>query len=180
MSATAPASGTAPTIDHNLYSRQLAVFGAESMGKLVTLDVLIVGMKGLGVETAKNLILAGPKSVTIFDPSPVTMADTGTNFYLKPEHVGAAGVTRAKACLESLSELNPYVSVSAVDAAEASFDAATGTWSLPESVLGRFDVVVCCSSDLWPRKEQCRVNAFCRSRAHAQGGPIGFISSGEY
>jgi hypothetical protein len=49
MSATAPASGTAPTIDHNLYSRQLAVFG-EAMGKLVQLDVLIIGMRGLGVE----------------------------------------------------------------------------------------------------------------------------------
>ena len=39
----------APAIDHNLYSRQLAVFG-EAMGKLVQLDVLIIGMKGLGIE----------------------------------------------------------------------------------------------------------------------------------
>jgi len=30
------------------------------MGKLAQMRVLIVGMRGLGVETAKNLILAGP------------------------------------------------------------------------------------------------------------------------
>lgn len=33
----------------------------ETMGKLVQMKVLIIGMKGIGVETAKNLILAGPK-----------------------------------------------------------------------------------------------------------------------
>ena len=41
-------------------SRQPGTFGAEMMGKLVEMKVLIVGMRGLGVETAKNLILAGP------------------------------------------------------------------------------------------------------------------------
>ena len=38
------------------------------MGTLMKMNVLIVGCQGLGVETAKNLILAGPKSVTIYDP----------------------------------------------------------------------------------------------------------------
>jgi ubiquitin-activating enzyme E1 len=32
------------------------------------MNVVIVGMRGLGVEIAKNLILAGPKSVQIYDP----------------------------------------------------------------------------------------------------------------
>ncbi len=56
-------------IDTNLYSRQIGTFGMETMSKLVQLKVLIVGLRGLGVETAKNLILAGPKSVTLYDPS---------------------------------------------------------------------------------------------------------------
>ncbi len=47
-------------IDTNLYSRQIGTFGLETMGKLVKMKVLIVGMRGLGVEIAKNLILAGP------------------------------------------------------------------------------------------------------------------------
>jgi ubiquitin-activating enzyme E1 len=50
-------------IDTNLYSRQIGTFGLETMGKLIQMNVVIVGMRGLGVEIAKNLILAGPKSV---------------------------------------------------------------------------------------------------------------------
>jgi ubiquitin-activating enzyme E1 len=60
-------------IDTNLYSRQIGTFGLETMGKLIKLKVLIVGMRGLGVECAKNLILAGPASVDIYDPTTVTI-----------------------------------------------------------------------------------------------------------
>ena len=63
----------------NLYSRQVGVFGLEAMGKLITLDVLVIGLRGVGVEAAKNLILAGPRSVTLFDPEPATIADCGSN-----------------------------------------------------------------------------------------------------
>jgi len=58
-------------IDTNLYSRQIGTFGMETMGKLIKMNVLIVGCRGLGVETAKNLILAGPASVSIYDPTQV-------------------------------------------------------------------------------------------------------------
>ena len=56
-------------IDLNLYSRQIGTFGIEAMGKLIKLNVLIIGLRGTGVETAKNLILAGHKSVTLYDPN---------------------------------------------------------------------------------------------------------------
>ena len=52
------------------------------------MKVLIVGLRGVGVETAKNLILAGPNTVTLFDPTPVAIEDLSANFYLKEEHVG--------------------------------------------------------------------------------------------
>lgn len=59
---------------------------------MATSNVLIVGMKGLGVEigklyllhyasahhSAKNVALAGVKSVTVYDPAPVEVADLGT------------------------------------------------------------------------------------------------------
>lgn len=54
-------------IDLQLYSRQIGTFGLETMAKLIELRVLIVGMRGLGVETAKNIILAGPKRVDLWD-----------------------------------------------------------------------------------------------------------------
>jgi ubiquitin-activating enzyme E1 len=54
----------------------------EAMGKLMQLKVLIIGQRGLGVETAKNVILAGPKSVTLYDPTTVAINDLSSNFYL--------------------------------------------------------------------------------------------------
>ena len=44
---------------NSLYSRQLYVMGHAAMKKMATSDVLIVGLSGLGVEAAKNVILAG-------------------------------------------------------------------------------------------------------------------------
>lgn len=35
------------TYNENLYSRQLGVFGAEAMGKLVKLRVFVQGLKGV-------------------------------------------------------------------------------------------------------------------------------------
>lgn len=49
-----------PKIDMDLYSRQIGTFGVETMGKLIKMKVCIMGIRGLGVEIAKNLILAGP------------------------------------------------------------------------------------------------------------------------
>ena len=85
----------------------------ETMGKLIKINVLLVGCRGLGVETAKNLILAGPASVSIYDPTIVSWGDLSSNFYCKEQDVGKT--TRAKACIEKLRELNPYVKVEALE-----------------------------------------------------------------
>ena len=37
-------------IDEDLHSRQLAVYGKESMSRMANANVLILGVKGLGVE----------------------------------------------------------------------------------------------------------------------------------
>jgi molybdopterin/thiamine biosynthesis adenylyltransferase len=55
------------------------------------------------------LILAGPKQVTIYDPSTVAVEDVGRNFYCRAEHVGK--VSRAEASLSQLKDLNPGVNV---------------------------------------------------------------------
>ena len=44
--------------DTNLYSRQIRTFGIDTMLKLKNLKVLILGMRGLGIEIAKNIILS--------------------------------------------------------------------------------------------------------------------------
>ncbi|KAH0786912.1 ubiquitin-activating emzyme E1 [Histomonas meleagridis] len=67
-------------------------------------------MGGLGVEIAKNVILAGVKSVTVNDTKGVEMIDLGSQFYLKESDIGK---NRAECSLPQLIELNPYVSVAA-------------------------------------------------------------------
>jgi ubiquitin-activating enzyme E1 len=94
----------------NLYSRQIGTFGMETMSKLIQMKVAIVGLRGLGVEVAKNLILAGPKSVELYDPEITKISDLGANFYCEEKHVGK--VSRAEACLKKLQELNTNVKVS--------------------------------------------------------------------
>ena len=96
-------------INTDLYSRQIGAFGMETMRKLVQLKVLIIGMRGLGVEIAKNIILSGPKSVTIFDQCFPSINDLSSNFYITEEDVGKK--CRDVACLDKLKGLNPYVTV---------------------------------------------------------------------
>ena len=50
-------------IDESLYSRQLYVLGHLAMSRMVQSSVLLVGVGGLGIEVAKNLVLGGIKAV---------------------------------------------------------------------------------------------------------------------
>jgi len=67
-------------------------------------------MKGVGVELAKNTILAGPKSVHLCDTHLCSVKDIGSNYYITPNDVGNK-TSRAEASMPKLRELNPYVSV---------------------------------------------------------------------
>ena len=140
-------------IDTNLYSRQIGTFGLETMGKLIKMKVLIVGMRGLGVEIAKNLTLAGPKSVTIYDPTQVSVADQGSNFYISAEHVG--NTTRGEASITQLQELNPHVQVRAIS--EFSNENVTDYH------------VICITENFWGQARLAEVNQIARTNS------IGFI-----
>ena len=95
-------------IDESLYSRQLYVLGHEAMKRMGSSNVLVVGLKGLGAEIAKNIALAGVKSLTIYDPEPAEVADLSAQFFLRPEDVGKS---RAEATLPRVAELNSYTPV---------------------------------------------------------------------
>lgn len=99
--AEANGSASSHGVDTNLYSRQIGTFGIETMGKLIQMRVLLQGMRGTGVEIAKNLVLAGPKAVVVHDPAVCTTRDMGSNYYITDEDV-AAGRTRAEACVAKL------------------------------------------------------------------------------
>lgn len=95
-------------IDESLYSRQLYVLGHEAMKRMGASNILIVGQKGLGVEIAKNIALAGVKSLTLYDPAPVAIADLSSNFFLRLEDVGKP---RAEVTAPRVAELNAYTPV---------------------------------------------------------------------
>jgi len=116
-----------PSVDQNLYSRQLYVLGEDAMKKITSTSVMISGMGGVGVEIAKNIILAGIKNVTIHDTRNVAMGDIAAQFYLNEELIGK---NRALACFEQLSGLNSYVSVS------------TNTQELTNENISRFNCLV--------------------------------------
>ncbi|XP_024126269.1 ubiquitin-like modifier-activating enzyme 1 [Oryzias melastigma] len=133
-------------IDEGFYSRQLYVLGHEAMRRMGTASVLIAGMKGLGVEIAKNVILSGVKSVTVQDGDPAVWSDLSSQFYLGESHLGQ---NRATCSLQQLSSLNPHVRVSA------------HTRPLDEDLLLQFQIVVLTDS---PLDDQKRFGQLCHSQ----------------
>jgi ubiquitin-activating enzyme E1 len=140
-------------INDDLYSRQIGTFGMETMRKLVQLKVLIIGMRGLGVEIAKNIILSGPKSVTIYDEFYPTINDLSSNFYISEDDVGKR--SRDQACLDKLKGLNPYVTVELLR-----FPPTNDFMSLFQKTLLNYNVVV--YTELFNTNFLINVNKFCR------------------
>ncbi|NWI12234.1 UBA1 enzyme, partial [Crypturellus soui] len=68
-------NGGEADIDEGLYSRQLYVLGQRSMRRMAAAAVLVSGLRGLGLEVAKNLVLGGVKAVTLHDPQPAQWGD---------------------------------------------------------------------------------------------------------
>ncbi|OIR58837.1 MAG: ubiquitin activating enzyme E1 [Amphiamblys sp. WSBS2006] len=102
---------TEKDIDYGLYSRQFYVLGKEAMKRMSSAAILVVGMRGSGLETAKNVVLSGVKSVSVHDPEVCAFGDLSGNFYVGEDDI-AAGRQRDEVCVQMLSKLNGHVSVS--------------------------------------------------------------------
>lgn len=140
-----------PEIDESLYSRQLYVLGKEAMLKMQNANVLVIGLKGLGVEIAKNVALAGVKSLALYDPLPVELKDLSSQFFLSEQDVGRS---TAEATIEKLLELNLYVPLSIVP-------------DLLELTLSQFKCIVATNLSI---EQQCAINDLTHEKN------IGFIS----
>ena len=114
-----------PTSKEKKYDRQLRLWAASGQAALEEAHLLLInsGSGTVGVETLKNLVLpgqalrtgcrravlivlAGIGNFTIADPSTVTEADLGVNFFLEDTSLGKY---RAEQCCNYLKELNPDV-----------------------------------------------------------------------
>jgi ubiquitin-activating enzyme E1 len=67
----------------------LIISGAETTAKLTKLRVIVVGLRGVGVETAKNLALQGVGAITLVDSAPLTPQDLGVNFFILESDIGS-------------------------------------------------------------------------------------------
>lgn len=133
-------------IDESLYSRQLYVLGHEAMKRMGSSNVLIAGLRGLGVEIAKNIALAGVKSLTLYDPKPARIADLSSQFFLRPDDIGQP---RAAVTVPRVSELNPYTPVQEFEGQDLISDL---------SQLKRFQVVVLTDT---PLNDQITISDYC-------------------
>ncbi|KAK7916549.1 hypothetical protein WMY93_012310 [Mugilogobius chulae] len=115
------------------------------MHRMGTASVLVAGMRGLGVEIAKNVILSGVKSVTIQDEGVAQWTDLSSQFFLSESSLGQ---NRAQCSLQQLRALNPHVQVK------------EHTGPLDQELLLQFQVVVLTDSSL---DDQKKIGDFCHS-----------------
>ncbi|XP_071964323.1 ubiquitin-like modifier-activating enzyme 6 [Antedon mediterranea] len=157
-------ASSADEIDDSLYSRQRYMLGDQAMKKMAHSHVFLSGLGGLGVEIAKNIVLAGVKSLTAHDTKSANWKDLSTQFFLKEADV-KNGRNRAEASVASLSELNPNVDV------KVSTENVSATSNL--AFLSNYQCVILTETSL---ATQIQVNEFCRK----QNPPIQFISGDVY
>jgi ubiquitin-activating enzyme E1 len=93
-------------INLNLYSRQLGIIDLDAMKILIQSKFLIIGLRGLGVEICKNLILEGPNRVDIYDPNYITINDLNSNFFVTEKDLNKI---RDETIIERLNQLNQNV-----------------------------------------------------------------------
>eukprot|EP00656_Telonema_subtile_P030384 TRINITY_DN33363_c0_g1_i2.p1 TRINITY_DN33363_c0_g1~~TRINITY_DN33363_c0_g1_i2.p1 ORF type:complete len:981 (+),score=282.27 TRINITY_DN33363_c0_g1_i2:194-3136(+) len=139
------------------------------MQRMASTNVMLIGCRGLGVEIAKNLILAGVNSLTIYDPETIQPADLGAQFFLTEEDCGKP---RAQTCVPRLKELNTAVTVTHTEAA------------LTEQTISQYQVVVSTNNHSWSEmtalSELCHIHhvAFVAADLRGLAGMV-FVDLGD-
>ncbi|KAH0538739.1 hypothetical protein FGG08_004691 [Glutinoglossum americanum] len=118
-----------------LYDRQIRLWGVKAQEKLRSANILLVTMKALANEIAKNLVLAGIGSLTIIDHEPVSGDDLCSQFFLSEEDIGK---NRANAAAPQIRKLNPRVAVHAE---------STDVKTRGPEYFTQFDVVIITEAD---------------------------------
>lgn len=157
--------------------RQKAAFGGDTISRLKDLNVLMIGCQGVGVETAKNLILTNVGGVLVWDPTICRAAHRGTNFYVTDDHVQDGGkVSLAAASIDELKTLNPFCRVDVhndttiTDAFLTSPTVLHTNRPLAAVVVTRLDVLPNGAADLYRINETCRAHGIAFLMALNHGG----------
>lgn len=111
------------------------------------MSILVVGVRGVGIETVKNLALQGAGAITIFDPFPAQPKDVGVNFFIHESDL-ASGKSRAELVAPRARELNPMCNLRTAPA-------------LTDELIASHSAVVI--TQMMQMSELIRINEFCRS-----------------
>ncbi|KAK4905409.1 E1 ubiquitin-activating protein aos1, partial [Elasticomyces elasticus] len=130
-----------------LYDRQIRLWGMKAQEMIRNAQVLLIGMRALGNEIAKNLVLAGIGSLTILDSEPLTFEDLETSFLVTEEDIGQP---RATASAIELRRMNPRVNIVT--------DTETILTKTPD-YFSRFQIVICTNQ---PFEMASTINMSCR------------------
>lgn len=130
-----------------LYDRQIRLWGVKAQERLRTANVLLITMKALANEIAKNLVLAGIGSLTVQDSQVVVEDDLGAQFFVSEQDIGK---NRAESAAPQIRRLNPRVSLR--------IDTGGITLKQPE-YFAPFDMIIATDLDL---ATLSTINASCR------------------
>ena len=156
-----------PTSDEiALYDRQIRLWGMQAQERLRNANILLVNIKALGNEIAKNLVLAGIGSLTLVDNNIVTEDDLGAQFFISPTDIGKP---RAEAAAPEIRKLNPRVTV---HVSPQTLD----TLSSDPTIFSPYDIVI--ATDL-PITALSTLNAAARLSNRPFYAAIGVTLAGE-
>ncbi|KAI9799688.1 MAG: hypothetical protein M1825_004423 [Sarcosagium campestre] len=144
-----------------LYDRQIRLWGVKAQERIRTAKVLLISLKGIGNEVAKNLVLAGIGTLNVVDHELVSGDDLAAQFLISEDDIGK---NRAEAAAPQIRKLNPRVALT-VDTTDVSLK--TPDFFQP------FDVIIATCLDL---DILFTINAACRlwNRPFYAAGTHGF------
>ena len=136
------------------YSRQIgSIFDEGSFKTLQSISILIYGLKGVGIEIAKNFLMQKIDSIVLYDLTPAELCDLGCNPFLQEKDIGKP---IGEACLNSLQAFKSDVKL------------INYQGEISVEFLQNFDVVLI--SNLCDLKEISRINEICRENKKKRTG----------
>ncbi|KAI5790164.1 hypothetical protein EDC01DRAFT_722346 [Geopyxis carbonaria] len=119
-----------------LYDRQIRLWGMEAQTRMRASRILLITLRALANEVAKNLVLAGIGSLCVLDDGVVEEDDLGSQFFVDE---GMVGMNRAQAAQPAIQRLNPRVPVTVE---------TRGITELDEAFWKSFDIVIATDLDI--------------------------------
>lgn len=99
------------------WSRYIGAMGIEAVAKQAESRILICGLGAIGVEIAKNIVLAGCKELILFDDIQPMPEELSGQFFVTEKELNSEDYTKTRAhySKDKLQQLNFYVKVTVLD-----------------------------------------------------------------